>query len=165
MNKMLKWVGIALVVLVVLSVAFGGKGGDAGSKAQNAFKAGMEAGQQQAKYQELARKDAGAVENISVLVGPGGSDTQPIAQEVKRTCNKQCNINLYDDKKAFELQEQYDAMMADSNTKPADLEAWKKANYVYVADHLVGYVEFSSGSFDDFPFKDSYYRELTSNKN
>lgn len=113
----------------------------------------------QTRHEILSRRENMAVENIDVLI-PKGEDAQAIATEVKKTCKKSCNINIYDEKRAFELQHQYDTMMSDPNTQPVDLQEWKKKNYIYVAEHYVGSVEFSTGIFDDYPFKDWYYQEL-----
>ncbi|MFZ5437468.1 MAG: hypothetical protein ACOZAK_00195 [Patescibacteria group bacterium] len=167
MKKLLKCAGIAIVVLIVLAAVFGNKDGT-GSTARDAFEAGRNAAKEEIKadtadYQELARKDVGTVENISVLIATDASNPESIANEVKRTCKKQCNINLYDDKKAFELQDQYDQLIS-RQAEPSQLDAWKKENYIYVADHFIGYMEFSTGAYDDFPYKDWYYKELTSQK-
>ena len=112
-----------------------------------------------AGYEILSRRENNAVENIDVLIQKD-EGAQAVAAKVKETCKKSCNINVYDEKQAFELQQQYDAMMTDLKTQPADLQEWKKKNYIYVADHYVGSVEFSTGIFDDYPFKEGYYREL-----
>lgn len=112
------------------------------------------------KYEILSRVEDKVDENISVLIEAGETDSQGLAAEVQENCKKQCNISLYDDKKAFELNEQYDKMMGASDTQPSDLQEWKEKNYVFVAEHLVGTVGYSFGSYDDYPFKDWYYEEL-----
>ena len=112
------------------------------------------------EYEELSRITDKVDENISVLIKPGEPDPQGLAAEVQKTCKKQCDISLYDDKKAFELNDQYDKMMGTSGTTPSDLQDWKKKNYVFVAEHLIGQVGYSFGPYDDYPFKDWYYKEL-----
>lgn len=163
MKKLLKWIGIAFVGLFVLVLVFGGKG--TGTKMKNSFEAGFEAGSKSGKtttnsYQELSRKDNGTVENVSVLVASGETKGATIAKELLKTCKKQCNISLYDDRKAYDLQSEYDQLMKTGATKQSDLDAWKKQNYVYVADHLIGYQEFSSNTYAAYPFRDSQYKEL-----
>jgi len=168
MKKIFKWGGIAFVILIVLSVVFGGKG-NTGTTMKESFEAGMKAGQGQsptsnASFQEISRKDVGVVENIGVLVTPGTTNIESIASEVKKTCKKQCNISIYDDKKAHDLQETYDKMMSTLATEPSDLDDWKDKNYIYVADHFVGYRDFASDSFNDYPYKDAFYDEMKAKK-
>lgn len=115
-------------------------------------------------YQVLSRQDNKTVENIAVLISSGDMNAEAIAMEVKKTCKKPCNIDVYDDQKAYDLNAQYDKMMGESTTQPEDLTAWKQANYAYVGDHLIGSVDFETGSFNDYPFRDWYYKELKGEK-
>ena len=112
------------------------------------------------EYEILSRVEGKTDENISILIKVGETNPKGIAEEVQKSCKKQCNISLYDDKKAYELNDQYDKMMGTSGTQPSDLQDWKKKNYVFVAEHLVGQVGYSFGPYDDYPFKDWYYKEL-----
>lgn len=119
---------------------------------------------QKYQYKVLSRVENKTVENVDVLVQPGEVSAEAIAMEVKASCKKPCNINVYDDQKAYDLESQYNKMMGDTSTQPNDLQTWKKTNYVYVADHLVGAVEFETGTFDQYPYKDWYYKELKGEK-
>ncbi len=119
---------------------------------------------QKYSYKVLSRVENKTVENIDVLVQPGDANAEAIAMEVKATCKKPCNIDVYDDQKAYDLESQYNKMMGDTSTQPNDLQTWKKTNYVYVADHLVGAVEFETGAFDQYPYRDWYYKELKGEK-
>lgn len=110
-------------------------------------------------YEIVEKKDKGNIESYKVLI-KSGNDGKAIAMEVKKECGKPCNIDIYDDKQALELQKEYDEMMGTLDTKPQDLQAWKQKNYVFVADHLVGYVSFDTGEYQEFPYKDWYYKEL-----
>ncbi len=110
-------------------------------------------------YKILEQSDNGSVENYKVLVN-SGDEGKAIALEVKNTCSKSCNIDVYDDKRALELQKEYDSMMGSLDTQPADLQAWKTNNYVFVADHFLGYMSFDTDEFMEYPYKDWYYREL-----
>lgn len=113
----------------------------------------------QYKYEILDKNENKTVDNYKVLINPG-DDGKAIAMEVKKGCNKPCNIDIYDDKHALELQREYDAMMGTLDTQPQELQAWKLKNYLFVADHLVGYVDFESGSYQEYPYRDWYYDEL-----
>ena len=116
-------------------------------------------------YEKLKYEDVGNVENLAFLYT--GTDKskeylENIAKEIKSNeCKKPCNVDLYDDKSAFDLQQQYDQMMGSFDTKQSELDSWKKKNYVFVADHLLGYLEFSDEAyFNYYPYKDWYYKEL-----
>ena len=115
-------------------------------------------------YQVLSRQENKTVENIAVLISSSDTNAEAIAMDVKKTCKKPCNIDVYDDQKAYDLNAHYDKLMGESTTQPEDLTAWKQANYVYVGDHLVGSVDFETGSFNDYPFRDWYYKELKGEK-
>ena len=155
-------IGVGVIMLILAGMAFLGSSGsskDSVSDQQPTQQAQTQT-KSQYQYEVLSKRDNGNVENIDVLVTSGETNGQAIALEVKKTCKKLCNINIYDDKKAFELQTQYDEMMDNSSTQPSDLQAWKKTNYVFVGDHLIGYMEFSSDTYDEYPYKDWYYKEL-----
>lgn len=155
-------IGVGVVMLILTGMAVLGSSGsskDSVSDQQPTQQAQTQT-KSQYQYEVLSKRDNGNVENVDVLVTSGETNGQAIALKVKKTCKKQCNINIYDDKKAFELQTQYDEMMDSSSTQPSDLQVWKKANYVFVGDHLIGYMEFSADAYDEYPYKDWYYKEL-----
>ncbi len=112
------------------------------------------------EYEELARISDKTDENISILIKPGETDPQGLASEVQKTCKKQCNITLFDDKKAFELDAEYTNKMMSYDVTVAEREAWKKKNTVFLAEHLVGQVGYSFGPYAEYPLKDWYYKEL-----
>lgn len=118
----------------------------------------------QFNYEILNRTENKLVENINVYINPGETKGEVIAKEIKTTCKKPCNIYLYDDKKAYELQSQYDEMM-NFETEPTDLENWKNDNYIFVADHYVGWMEFEGDMYSEYPFKDVLYDEIKSKNN
>jgi hypothetical protein len=81
--------------------------------------------------------------------------TRKIKSEV---CKKPCNINLFDDKKAAELDNEMRTIKSETEEKE-----WKRKNYVYVADHYPAYLEFEGdGIFFYYPYKDWAYDELKS---
>lgn len=162
MKKIMKWVGIAFAVIIVISI-IGSAGSNSGSENTSATSSPAEQTTEQESafdYEILSRKEEKTVENISVLIQPGETQGEAIANEIKTTCKKPCNISLYDDRKAFDLQTDYDNMMGESSTTVDDLEAWKKQNYVFVADHHTGYMDFDTETYSDYPFRDWYYKEL-----
>jgi len=111
-------------------------------------------------YEILDRNENKTVENYMVLIKPG-DDGKAIALEVQKECKKSCNIDIFDDKEALGLQKQYDDMMKTLNTTPEELQAWKEKNYVFVADHLVGLINFETPEeYNEYPFKDWHYEEL-----
>lgn len=95
------------------------------------------------------------LENFEVLIQPNEPDPKGLAFDVKKKCNSPCNIYLYDDEKALNLQLAYDDMDIDERN------AWIKQNYVFVADHTVGNINFElPNDYNDYPFRDWQYREL-----
>ncbi len=113
-------------------------------------------------YEELEYDDRVLIENHFYLVSTGESEEnlEKIAKEIKSNkCKKQCNILLYDDKKAYELDKQTYEM-----STPEEVQEWEVNYYVYVADHFVGLQAFDSESLWHYPFKDSKYKELKSNQ-
>jgi len=116
------------------------------------------------EYEILSRVEGKIDETISILIKVGEVDPKGIATEVQKSCKKQCNITLLDDKKAFELDAEYTNKMMSYDVTVAEREAWKKKNTVFLADHLVATVGYSFGPYAEYPLKDSYYRELKGEK-
>lgn len=112
------------------------------------------------EYETLARVEDKTGENISILIKPGEPNPKGLAEEVQKSCKKKCNITLFDDKKAFELDAEYTNKMMSYDVTVAERETWKKKNTVFLADHLVATVGYSFGAYSEYPLKDSYYREL-----
>lgn len=112
------------------------------------------------EYEVLDRVENNLDESISVLIQPGETNPKGIADEVQKSCTKKCNISLFDDKKAFDLDAEYTNKMLSYDVTVADREAWKKKNTVFLADHLVATLGDSFGPYTEYPLKDSYYREL-----
>lgn len=143
MKKVLRWIGIIFAAFIVLVIIVGGKGSRDKAK-QESLK----------PYEILSQEDLAKVENYNLLV-KSASDGRDSAEEVKKTCKKPCNIAVYDDKNAYDLEVEYKKL-----TDPKDIEAWKKTNYVFVADHLIGNIDFETGNYQEYPYRDSYYKEL-----
>lgn len=109
-------------------------------------------------YEVVKKEVNSTVENYKVLI-PAGEDAQAVALEVKKSCGKPCNISVFDDRKALDLQVEYDTMMGDLDTPVSAPQEWKKKNYVFVADHLVGDIMFDTGEWSEYPYRDWYYKE------
>jgi hypothetical protein len=94
------------------------------------------------------------VENYEIVIMPG-TGGEAAALDVKRECEKPCNIFVYDTVEAQKLDREYhDISNGESAAK------WKQDNYVYVADHLVGSIDFETGKWSAFPYRDWQYKEL-----
>lgn len=109
------------------------------------------------KYQyEIKRHEKKTnLENLDVLIKPGEPDPEGLAKEIQSNCKSPCNIYLFDDEKALNLQLAYDGMDIEERND------WRKNNYVYVADHVVGNISFElPDSYNEYPFRDWQYREL-----
>lgn len=105
----------------------------------------------------------GKFENLSVLIDPvDDPKAEAIANYiVKNECVAKCNIELYDDKTALNLQKDYE----ENFTKWTEQEQyiWDKEHYVFVADHYVGFVDGideKAGGYDSYPFRDKDYQTL-----
>jgi hypothetical protein len=109
-------------------------------------------------YKIIETEELKTVDNYFVLVDSGETAVEKIASEVNNSCKKSCNIDIFDDSRAFELDKEYKNL-----TEPVALEKWKKDNYVFVADHLVGEILFS-GNYTSYPMKDWYYKQLKGEK-
>lgn len=115
------------------------------------------------EYEIISRVEDKADENISVLIKVGETNPKGIAEEVQKSCKKKCNVTLYDDKKAFDLDAEYTKMLSYEYTVQ-QREDWKKKNTVFLADHMVATVGYSFGPYKEYPLKDSYYKELKGEK-
>lgn len=111
------------------------------------------------EYEELKYHDAGNIESFSFLyTGYDKSEEKlkKLALEIKsQKCKKECNISFFDIKSASDLDDAYTKL-----TTITEQNAWKSKNYVFVAEHLLGYLEFSTNEFLYYPYKDWYYKEL-----
>lgn len=116
------------------------------------------------EYEILARVEDKTDENISVLIKAGETNPKGIAEEVQKSCKKKCNITLFDDKKAYELDSEYTNKIMSYDVTVDEREAWKKKNTVFLADHLVATAGYSFGDYSEYPMKDWYYKELKGEK-
>lgn len=109
-------------------------------------------------YEVVGSEELSTVENYWVLVKSGQTKEalEDFIREFKKDkCKKPCNVSLYDEKRAAELDIEYKKL-----TTMEAQNSWKEKNYIYVADHLVGWMSFDSDSYWEYPYKDWYYKEL-----
>lgn len=110
---------------------------------------------------QLNYENRPTVENYAFLfTGTDKSEShlKEVLQQIKEEkCKKQCNVDLYDDKQAYELDKQYRDLGS-----LEEMTEWKNKNYVFVADHLVGDIMFDEFSY--YPMKDSFYEEKKQQK-
>lgn len=143
MKKVFKWIGILFVAFIVLTIIIGSKGSQDKAKQENTK-----------AYEILSQEELSNVENYNLLV-KNSSEAKSSAEVVKKSCKKACNIAVYDDKKAYDLEMEYKKL-----TDQKEIDAWKKTNYIFVADHLVGSIDFETGTYKEYPYRDWYYKEL-----
>lgn len=73
-------------------------------------------------------------------------------------CTKACTIAIYDTAKAYALDQERLLITSDTT-----MENWNKNNYIYVANHFLGYLPYIQyAPFTYYPYKDSYYKQLQS---
>lgn len=112
-------------------------------------------------FQVKINRDRGSVINYKLLIKPEDEFmAEDIANFFFKKCTKNCTIDIYNEEKALNLAEDYDQRYMKSETTPEDLKTWEKKNYIYVADHYVGRIDFDGKFYNDYPLKDSYYKEL-----
>ena len=109
MKKILLIIGGGFLLIVVLGLIGKGSTDQVSTKTQSQKQEIVaEATPKLAfEYEILARVEDKTDENISVLIKPGEPNPKGLAEEVQKSCKKQCNITLFDDKKAFELDAEY----------------------------------------------------------
>lgn len=114
--------------------------------------------QQVVEYEQLSYEELATIENFTYLYS-GNSKSEEylkgVVNEIKENnCKKPCNISLFDDRKAANL----DSEMKNIRNETEEKE-WKSKNYVYVADHFPAMWEFE-GIFFYYPYKDWLYDSL-----
>ncbi len=85
---------------------------------------------------------------------------ETIAKNIRKdNCSIPCTINFYDDVNAFTI----DRKRVDI-IDPEKMRGWNTQNYIFVADHYLGYLTAAQyPSFAYYPDKDMYYQELVQN--
>ena len=104
------------------------------------------------------------LENFDILISASDiNNAETIAKDVlNNRCTTKCNIGIWDDKKAWQIESNNELEIATSAWTNEQFEAWEKQNYVYIADHLIGWIEFESETYLSYPYKDLRYNQLKS---
>ena len=104
---------------------------------------------------------------VNILIKPGDTKVQSYAQDVKAKCKQPCNVIVFDDRSAYDLQSEYDQFSSEVTTdqtkiqlKAQNIKEWQSKNYVFVADHTVGMIDVSTNEYQAYPFKDSTYNQF-----
>ena len=111
-------------------------------------------------YEKLGYENLALVENFYYFVSAvdkSEENLERVAKEIKtRECQKDCNILLYDNKKAYDLDREREALVGGEA-----LSEWDSENFVFLADHNIGMLEFFGEIFMPYPLKDGpLYNEL-----
>jgi hypothetical protein len=145
-------IGTLLIIIVLAILKFSSDNKTANQSVQPASK--DEKTEAKLDYLLIHLDKNGRVENYEILI-QSGAYGKAAALDVKKQCKKPCNIFVYDSAKAQQLQREYDEI-----SDGASATIWMQENYVYVADHLVGNIDFETGEYTAYPYRDSQYREL-----
>ncbi len=99
------------------------------------------------------------LENFDVLASSNVMDEAEIRNlisDLKRKCVDQCNIDIWGDKKAFDLEKQRQQIYS-----PSELNLWDRRYYVFIADNLIASLSsFGYGEIEMYPLRDSKYKDL-----
>ncbi|OGK30116.1 hypothetical protein A3I56_00450 [Candidatus Roizmanbacteria bacterium RIFCSPLOWO2_02_FULL_43_10] len=153
MKKLLKWPLFIFLVLIIVTIFAGFIKDTKTDDTKKPVSINSE-------YKIISRRDSKTVENIDVLIGQNKTNPESVAIEIKKICTKPCNIDLYDNEEAYNLQMEYDTLMQTPGTETTQLDDWTNKNYVFVADHYIGTINFDTGEYNDYPFRDWKYKEL-----
>lgn len=108
-------------------------------------------------YYEIDRRHVKGLDNY-YLMYTASDHSQAVLQQTAENiatmyCKTTCTLNFYDNLKAYQIDKERETI-TDTNI----MEEWNRKNYVFVADHYLGY--FTSGgnvAFSYYPYKDQYY--------
>jgi len=156
--------GILLLLIVLGSIGKNSSKSESNTQPEQKQEVAQASPTPKLEYEIISRVEDKVDENISVLIKVGETNPKGIAEEVQKSCKKKCNVTLFDDKKAYDLDSEYTNKMMSYDVTVAEREAWKKKNTVFLADHLVATVGYSFGPYSEYPLKDSYYKELKGEK-
>lgn len=168
----------SLLLLFIVVVGTIAGGGNKSEELVQTPTTPTEVGEEEATVKLLGTDHNNAVENFDFLVTTtdlSEENISEVAENIKNeNCSRKCNVWLYDDESAYDLQKEYDSLdlewredVVDGNLTMQQLEEnianWEAQNYVFVADHYVGSLTFDTVNFWMYPFKDSKYATLKGN--
>jgi len=122
----------------------------------------IEAEVDEVKYEVIKKEDSKLADNIWVLIEPDVDGEKATRAVKENECSKPCFIQIFDDKQAYLKDLEYNLLLGSGRPNVQDdLTAWKVKNYVFVADHLVGWMLLNdSDEYNAYPMRDWYYDEL-----
>lgn len=110
-------------------------------------------------YRQLEHEEFPKEENYYFLYFSADTSQKTLTKTAlylkKNLCKKSCTINFYDNIHAYILDRSRVNITSDSN-----MQTWNDENYIFVANHYLGYLSFNQPSFSYFPFEDNYYTKL-----
>ena len=114
---------------------------------------------------KILKKETEGVGINAALLYEGGDPEQAkrIALDYKKTCASDCNVEIWDNREAFNVNSAYDQKYADYSFEES--QAWEQENLILVAEHFIGWIIFSeSGVWQEYPLKDWRYQEIKENQ-
>lgn len=116
------------------------------------------------EFKQLGYNQNNAVENHYLLVNPEDKSENSLlslANKIKKeVCNKPCNIMLYDEEKAYNLDMErekiaYTNLYPDFKERQVKLDEFDKQHKTYLSEHFLGYLEFEGDDLFFYkPYKD-----------
>lgn len=107
------------------------------------------------QYKAVDIYHKGNATNVVALIDPKINDkasVNAVAKDAKQLCRDSCNVYVYDDMKALQVDQDYIKNGYLLTTEQDD--TWQKQNYSFVASHFVGWIEFESpNTVVYYPFK------------
>ena len=104
------------------------------------------------RYEGLNYQDLPEFEHYNFLITTSDNskeNIEKIARKIKEEeCRKKCNIVIWDDRKAYDLDKERSTQSSESM-----IEEWDKANQGYIAEHLIGILEYRNEKFSYYPLK------------
>lgn len=110
--------------------------------------------------QKLWSRKTGSIDNLYFLYRIADTSETTLTKVAfslrQEYCKTLCIINLYDEKAAFDRDVERITI-----TSTPKMTEWNKKNYVFVADHYLGYLDaVHDAKFTYYPFHDSYYKHV-----
>lgn len=175
-KKALQGCGACSLILLFLAVAGAIiDGGNTPAETPQTVATESESGTVESTVTLLGTDHNNAVENFDFLVATDDLSEEnllQIAQNVKsENCSKDCNLWFYDDESAYKLQKEFEGLEVEWREEmingqltaeglQTNIDNWNKENYIFVADHYLGFLSFDSDFFWLYPYKDTTYTDL-----
>ncbi len=111
------------------------------------------------QFRQLEHEEFQQLENYYYLYTSADTSQSTLQKTAlylkKNLCKKPCTINFYDNSHAYTLDRQRVTLGTDT-----DMQMWNAENYVFVANHYLGYLGTTQNTFSYFPYQDAYYQKL-----